>query len=378
MAISVISGASGGSLPSPAAACPGEAGSDAGGFGGLLALLRAGGNAGEVDAEAFDLLMAEPGTTGQDGNTPLFAQLLPEEIQALLREAELRQTDAESAEEGAESLVLLGSLSIPALPLQTETTPAISLTLAPKIAPEGEAQEEDRAPNHLATLLQAARHGKELPPSSASNPANIAADPENFGEIFKGKADALPQERLTPPNPLATPSAATQSAGMAAPGAVAQNLPAPQNPPASGLQTPLQDARWAQEFGERIVWMVRNDQQQAQLRLNPAHLGPLQIQLTLDTDKASALFSASTPEVRQAIEEALPRLREMLAGAGVTLGEAEVHSESRQEAFLFRQESRQHGNNSRSGGDQAILEGDFVSPRLIRASQGAGLVDLFA
>jgi flagellar hook-length control protein FliK len=41
--------------------------------------------------------------------------------------------------------------------------------------------------------------------------------------------------------------------------------------------------------------MARNDGQQAELRLNPAHLGPLRISLHLEADKASANFLATTP-----------------------------------------------------------------------------------
>lgn len=141
------------------------------------------------------------------------------------------------------------------------------------------------------------------------------------------------------------------------------------------IRTPVQDPRWPQDFGEKIVWMARNDQQQAQLSLSPAHLGPLQITLNLEANKASAMFVAATPEVQQAIEDAMPRLREMLAGAGISLGQTSVGTQSQQEQQSASQDNR---SLSQESGDKAILGADSNTLPPVASRQGLGMVDLFA
>lgn len=163
-------------------------------------------------------------------------------------------------------------------------------------------------------------------------------------------------------------------------GTLAANAPAPSKTElpqnmTPEIRTPVQDPRWSQDFGEKIVWMARNDQQQAQLSLSPAHLGPLQITLNLDASKASAMFIAATPEVQQAIEDAMPRLREMLAGAGISLGQTSVGTQSQQEQQSMAQNNR---SLSQESGDKAILGADSNTLPPVISRQGLGMVDLFA
>lgn len=142
------------------------------------------------------------------------------------------------------------------------------------------------------------------------------------------------------------------------------------------VATPMHAANWGQEFGERVLWMARNDQQSAQISINPPQLGPVQISLSLNGDQATASFVSPHAEVRQAIEEALPRLREMLAGAGIDLGQTNVGSQNAQQS-----QYSQTGDSPRFSDDKAILPGDsgtgpVGAPSPLRS--GLGLVDLFA
>jgi flagellar hook-length control protein FliK len=99
----------------------------------------------------------------------------------------------------------------------------------------------------------------------------------------------------------------------------------------ANLSAPVASNVWGERLGEQIMWMARNGQQQVDLKLNPAHLGPLSISLNMNGDKASIHFTVASLDVRQAVEEALPRLREMMASAGVSLGQAGVDDQARRE-----------------------------------------------
>ncbi|PKO33471.1 MAG: hypothetical protein CVU34_13065 [Betaproteobacteria bacterium HGW-Betaproteobacteria-7] len=162
------------------------------------------------------------------------------------------------------------------------------------------------------------------------------------------------------------------------------------NPAASGLeklptvdQRPavnahLQSAAWPQQFSDKIVWMARNDQQSAQLTINPPQLGPIQISLNLSGDQATIAFASPHAEVRQAIESAMPQLKEMLSSAGISLGQSNVGGNLSQQPA---DNPFADANGTRSADENAILPANdnavntAGSPVLHR---GRGLVDLFA
>jgi flagellar hook-length control protein FliK len=85
---------------------------------------------------------------------------------------------------------------------------------------------------------------------------------------------------------------------------------------------------WNQALGEKIVWMAAGSQQSATLTLNPPNLGPLQIVLNISNDQATASFFSAQPEVRQALEAAFPRLKEMMNEAGIQLEQATVSADT--------------------------------------------------
>lgn len=144
------------------------------------------------------------------------------------------------------------------------------------------------------------------------------------------------------------------------------------------LSTPMRDQSWSVDFAQKIVWLATSDKQSAQLTLNPPHMGPIEISLNLDKVNASASFVSANADVRDAIETALPRLREMFASAGIELGQTNVSAES------FRQQPG-NGEGQRSSSrwvaDHAILGADSagsLSARAFSDKHGNGLVDIFA
>nr|USX17299.1 flagellar hook-length control protein FliK [Oxalobacteraceae bacterium OTU3CAMAD1] len=88
------------------------------------------------------------------------------------------------------------------------------------------------------------------------------------------------------------------------------------------------------------------------MELNPPDLGPLQVVLSVNKDQATAAFSSAQPEVRQALEAALPKLREMMSEAGIQLGSATVSAGMSDQNNGFNQQatSMQNDNNGQRGG----------------------------
>lgn len=93
------------------------------------------------------------------------------------------------------------------------------------------------------------------------------------------------------------------------------------------LHAPVGTPQWSEELGTQVQWLTERGHQSASLRMSPEHLGPVEVKITIKDDQASVWFGASNADTRAAIESALPRLREMLAGQGLSLTDAGVFRE---------------------------------------------------
>jgi flagellar hook-length control protein FliK len=132
---------------------------------------------------------------------------------------------------------------------------------------------------------------------------------------------------------------------------------------------------WENALGHKISWMITDQHQTASLTLNPPDLGPLQVVLTVDNGQATAAFFASEPEVRRAVEHAIPRLREMMDAAGIQLGDATVSAGTSGEENSFSGATHPRPQQTSEAKDQGA--GSAAPAVTIRAA-GRGLVDTFA
>jgi flagellar hook-length control protein FliK len=188
--------------------------------------------------------------------------------------------------------------------------------------------------------------------------------------------DLLPQSDLqdlrpVPPSalplPLSTPQAS--ASGTAAPSQWAASQVASQIDRAPG------QPGWNEELGDRVLWMAGHKLQNAELRLNPAELGPVRVQISMDDGNATVTFSAQHPLTRDAIEQALPRLREMLADQGLSLQNASVteHGAKHEQSQAGRQ-----GGAPQLRASDSPPRGATVEAPLTAMATPAGLIDVFA
>ncbi len=167
---------------------------------------------------------------------------------------------------------------------------------------------------------------------------------------------------------FAAAMAAAQTAQIA--GAAVADLQA-----SDRLNPAVGTSAWNQALGDRIVWMASGGQQSASLTLNPPDLGPMQVVVNVTNDQATASFFAHQPEVRQALEAALPRLREMMQDAGIQLGQATVSADTpRQQDMQDRAPQRAATPFMGLAGDDATAPVAVTRP----VRTGRGLVDTFA
>ena len=252
-------------------------------------------------------------------------------------------------------------------PLQDGQITAEDLLAATNIAASGEklpqAGEASRvstsagAPStttpHLATGPQPARitaPGIEL---AALTSAPQVAETHSSNQI----------DALTAATPTTQLTSFVQQPSSVAPSAAAQ------------ISTPVGSPAWGNEVGQHMIWMVGQKQQVAELHLNPPHLGPLDITLTMDGTETTAVFTSPHGAVRDAIVAELPRLREVLADSGITLGNASVTSDNSRDGLASapHQPQRELSTAMREANDGRPGERPVIA-----TTTRLGIVDLFA
>ena len=134
----------------------------------------------------------------------------------------------------------------------------------------------------------------------------------------------------------------------------------------ASINTPFsQQAAWGEEVGSRVKWMVSSQVQSAELKMNPANLGPVEVKISVQNDQTTIHFSAQNGAVREALDAAMPRLREMLGDNGVNLADVDVSDQSfAQQQKAFEQDADAAGDEYAAGdepdggGEEGALESD--------------------
>ncbi len=227
---------------------------------------------------------------------------------------------------------------------------------------------------------------KPLPAETLLNAKNTSLDkalvqfqqqaPEPQRSELASLMAAFKRQTESPAKPADTllrADAATTT--VATPPAVQSSISAPSGLPTITLGTPLNQSGWDQALGERIQWMVSNKLQGARIRLNPANLGPMEVRIQVQNEQASVQFTSAHGVVREALEAALPRLRDMFDASGVELVDVDVSGQS----FAGQQRTTGEGEPAAWGGvapeQDAGLEAVLDTP-LDRFLE-SGRLDLF-
>ncbi len=238
--------------------------------------------------------------------------------------------------------------------------PAASIVIPPKSWSDGS--------HAVAAMLAGGR--QELPPFMPAGTADTTLTGQLAQAAGQGDGEAglprliladitagsvqHPLQQATDPNALVAPERLFEPAKTA----ISREI--------LSMQLPLRTQGWDGELAQRIVWMAGRQAQWAEITLNPPNLGSLEVHLSLKGNDASAFFYSPHPAVREAIDESLSRLREMLAGAGINLGQTQVS----QESFGER---RGGGETGFARPNEAGVRLEAVTP----AHLGRGLVDLY-
>jgi flagellar hook-length control protein FliK len=136
---------------------------------------------------------------------------------------------------------------------------------------------------------------------------------------------------------------------------------------------------WSDEVGNKVVWMANRTESRADLVLTPPEMGRVEVSLSVKGEQATANFISGNPAVREALEAALPRLREILADAGIQLNQAQVGAENPRDSARQEKSADNFGSDRTHQDDHAGRTADAGTASAGNGLKlGRGLVDVFA
>lgn len=144
---------------------------------------------------------------------------------------------------------------------------------------------------------------------------------------------------------------------------------------AETINTPVRDAAWGDKLGERVLMLSGNQLKTAEIKLTPADLGPLRVRVSIEDGAAHVQFHATHAVTREAIEQALPRLREMLAESGLSLGQTDVSEQGVADGKADREYAA--GGNSEAAVDEHGDAVDVDRTERRKTVAPSGLLDTF-
>lgn len=125
----------------------------------------------------------------------------------------------------------------------------------------------------------------------------------------------------------------------------------------AGLQTavsvPVGRPGWGESVMQRVMWMSSQNISRAEIALDPPELGPMNVKISSTGDQTSVVFTSNHASVRDALDQSLSRLREMMENQGINLSDVNVSDQS---AFQQRQQAEVEGANGEGGADGKLAD----------------------
>ncbi|HEX5364171.1 MAG TPA: flagellar hook-length control protein FliK [Gallionella sp.] len=201
---------------------------------------------------------------------------------------------------------------------------------------------------------------------------SLAADTDAMHKSMLGRTDITSDASQLVASQTSAASTISQATLAAMTGTSIGNQPAG---PAQTIATPLGSAAWGDDFSQKVSWMITQKNQVAELHLNPPNLGPLDVVIKITDNQATALFTSPHAMVRDAVESALPKLRELLADNGIMLGNATVGDQSPREREAGEFSGRTTGTSAQRDTDTGLTE---PTVPVAAARRHNGVLDTFA
>ena len=130
---------------------------------------------------------------------------------------------------------------------------------------------------------------------------------------------------------------------------------------AASIPVPVGSNGWSDAVADKVMWFSANKMSSAEIHLNPPDLGPLQVRVTTHHDQTSVAFTSQHAAVRDALDQALPRLRDMMGNQGMHLLDVSVGGQTPQQQQPQQQFARGDGGGDRSNAFAGLFGDDAAA-----------------
>jgi flagellar hook-length control protein FliK len=183
-----------------------------------------------------------------------------------------------------------------------------------------------------------------------------------------GMTDVVNGQAINLTESKTTDSFAQQLATASGTTAAQQATSAQKSDPAT-MPLNIRQEQVSDEVAERINMMMAKNLKHVDIRLDPPEMGRMHIRLNMGTDSAGVQFTVSNQQARDAIEQSLPRLREMFAQQGIQLADTSVQQQSSGDSSQYgyqKEESSRQG----SGFGESSTEEHEINVQVSKSNDG--------
>ncbi len=145
-----------------------------------------------------------------------------------------------------------------------------------------------------------------------------------------------------------------------------------------GAAIAMQQPGWTQQVTDKVMWMSSQNLKSAEIKLDPAELGRLDIKVDMSQEHTQVTFTSANAGVRESLEAQMHRLRELLAQQGMPDVDVNVSDQSQQHANAQAHELAQGRGGAGTGADNGEEIDHHVTPLPEQHDGRLGLVDYYA
>jgi flagellar hook-length control protein FliK len=146
-----------------------------------------------------------------------------------------------------------------------------------------------------------------------------------------------------------------------------------------GQPVQMQQSGWSEAVVDRVMWLSSQNLKSAEIQLDPAELGRMEVRIDMNKDQAQVTFMSPHAGVRDVLEGQMQRLRDMFTQQGMSM-DVNVSDQSRGwrgEGGGDGDGRGRRGAGSAVAGDEEVVRGSLEIGSS-RATGGRGLVDYYA
>ncbi|MFP3516669.1 flagellar hook-length control protein FliK [Pseudomonas sp. SIMBA_077] len=141
----------------------------------------------------------------------------------------------------------------------------------------------------------------------------------------------------------------------------------------------MHQSGWSEEIVNRVMYLSSANLKSADIQLQPAELGRLDIRVNLAADQSAQVnFVSAHAGVREALDSQMHRLREMLAQQG--MGQVDVSVSDQSRSWQGQGQEQQRQPRSHASGERLEDESPLAAPAPVAPSivLGTSAVDYYA